>query len=89
MNVTEQFLSISVSPIMHVKQVSSMRKKNIICNKDIPNNIKNILLLYHRAALSENITKTRLFKYIENFTSKKKTENFQIKNSIFHISLKT
>ena len=29
--------------------------------------------------------KTRLFKYIENFTSK--TENFQIKNSdIFHIS---
>ena len=33
------------------------------------------------------ITKTRLFKYIENFTSKK-TENFQIKNSdIFHISV--
>ena len=32
------------------------------------------------------ITKTRLFKYIENFTSKK-TENFQIKISdIFHIS---
>ena len=32
------------------------------------------------------ITKTRLFKYMENFTSKK-TENFQIKNSdIFHIS---
>ena len=31
------------------------------------------------------ITKTRLFKCIENFTSK--TENFQIKNSdIFHIS---
>ena len=33
-----------------------------------------------------SITKTRLFKYIENFTTKKK-ENFQIKNSdIFHIS---
>ena len=33
------------------------------------------------------ITKTRLFKYMENFTSKK-TENFQIKNSdIFHISV--
>ena len=32
------------------------------------------------------ITKTRLFKYIENFTTKKK-EYFQIKNSdIFHIS---
>ena len=32
------------------------------------------------------ITKTRLFKYIENFISKK-TENFQIKISdIFHIS---
>ena len=31
------------------------------------------------------ITKTRLFKYTENFTTKKK-ENFQIKNSdIFHI----
>ena len=33
-----------------------------------------------------NITKTRLFKYIENFTTKK-NEIFQIKNSnIFHIS---
>ena len=35
------------------------------------------------------ITKTRLFKYIENFTTKKKkkNENFQIKKSyIFHIS---
>ena len=33
-----------------------------------------------------DIQKTRLFKYIENFTSKK-AENFQIKNSdIFHIS---
>ena len=32
------------------------------------------------------ITKTRLFNYIENFTTKK-NENFQIKNSdIFHIS---
>ena len=36
--------------------------------------------------LSEVITKTRLFKYIENFNSQK-TENFQIKNSdIFHIT---
>ena len=35
---------------------------------------------------SLDITKTRLFKYMENFTSKK-TENFQLKNSdIFHIS---
>ena len=33
-----------------------------------------------------HITKTRLFKYIENFTTKKMA-NFQIKNSdIFHIS---
>ena len=32
------------------------------------------------------ITETRLFKYIENFTTKEK-ENFQIKNSdIFHYS---
>ena len=36
------------------------------------------------------ITKTRLFKYIENFTTKKKKkENFKIKKSdIFHISAK-
>ena len=33
------------------------------------------------------IMKMRLFKYTENFTTKKKNENFQIKNSdIFHIS---
>ena len=33
------------------------------------------------------ITKTHLFKYIENFTKKKTKENFQIKDSdIFHIS---
>ena len=33
----------------------------------------------------ESLRKTRLFKYIENFTTK--NENFQIKNSdIFHIS---
>ena len=36
--------------------------------------------------IQQYITKTRLFKYMENFTSKK-PENFQIKNSdIFHIS---
>ena len=36
---------------------------------------------------STPITKTRLFKYIENFTYKKKPEKFQIKNSdIFQIS---
>ena len=29
------------------------------------------------------ITKTCLFKYTENFTTKKKNENFQIKNPIF------
>ena len=39
---------------------------------------KTINLLY--------ITKTRLFKYIENFTSKK-IENFQIKTLIFFIFL--
>ena len=33
------------------------------------------------------ITKKRLFKYIDNFTSKKKNENFQMKSSdIFHVS---
>ena len=36
---------------------------------------------------NSSITKTRLFKYTENFTTKKKNENFQIKKSdIFHIS---
>ena len=36
--------------------------------------------------LKQSITKTHLFKYIENFTTKKK-ENFQLKNSdIFLIS---
>ena len=36
------------------------------------------------AQVQNDITKTRLFKYTENFTT---TENFQIKNSdIFHIS---
>ena len=36
-------------------------------------------------AVSIHITKTRLFKYIENFTSKNR--KFQVKNSdIFHIS---
>ena len=35
---------------------------------------------------SDHITKTRLFKYIENFTTKK-YENFQIKILIFFIFL--
>ena len=40
-----------------------------------------------KAKNSQGITKTRLFKYMENFNSKK-TENFQINNSdIFHISV--
>ena len=44
---------------------------------------------YYDSALTplvfEDITKTRLFKYMENFASK--NENFQIKKSnIFHIS---
>ena len=42
--------------------------------------------MYYSLSFKVFITKTRLFKYIENFTSKKK-ENFQIKKSdIFHIS---
>ena len=43
-------------------------------------------LTKHDMSLYWVITKTRLFKYIENFTTKK-NESFQIKNSdIFHIS---
>ena len=43
---------------------------------------------YHQIhGRKSDITKTRLFKYTENFTTKKKNENCQIKNSdIFHIS---
>ena len=41
-----------------------------------------------KRASDHAITKTRLFKYIENFATKKK-ENFQLKISdIFHISAK-
>ena len=41
-------------------------------------------MFYHK--FSQYITKTCLFKYTENFTTKK-TENFQIKSSdIFHVS---
>ena len=53
---------------------------------------QDLLSLKNKKKIKENkcrllhITKTRLFKYIENFISKK-TENFQIKISdIFHIS---
>ena len=45
-------------------------------------------LLHQEEALTKDITKTRLFKYIENFTTKKKGQ-FSNKNSdIFHISAK-
>ena len=41
---------------------------------------------YANDVISVNITKTCLFKYTENFTTKKK-ENFQIKSSdILHVS---
>ena len=40
---------------------------------------------YRWKGIAVNITKTHLFKYIENFTTK--NENFQMKNSgVFHIS---
>ena len=43
-------------------------------------------LLQSAAAFALDITKTRLSKYTENFTTKR-NENFQLKNSdIFHIS---
>ena len=46
--------------------------------------VQSLILSFPRN--QEVIMKTRLFKYIENFTTKKK-ENFQIKNSdMFHIS---
>ena len=45
-----------------------------------------IFQLSTKIACALHITKTRLFKYVENFTSKK-TENFKIKILIFfHIS---
>ena len=48
--------------------------------------IYKAIMLQCLFAFTSSITKTRLFKYIENFTTKKR-ENFQIKHSeIFHIS---
>ena len=45
-----------------------------------------VLTSTHNLCFRANITKTRLFKYMESFSSKK-TKIFQIKNSdIFHIS---
>ena len=54
-------------------------KKGILCQ-----NIKNITLYRWRSAYTP-LLKTRLFKYIKNFTTKK-MKNFQIKNSgSFHV----
>ena len=39
-----------------------------------------------RLQMESNITKTRLFKYIEHFDCKKNPENFQIKTLYFYIS---
>ena len=47
----------------------------------------NRITWYYRTPLQYHITQTCLFKYTENFTTQKKNENFQIKNSdIFQIS---
>ena len=55
--------------------------ENICCGTHKKARLLNI----HKICF-HGITKTRLFKYIENFTTKEK-ENFQIKNSdIFHYS---
>ena len=49
----------------------------------VPSSVRKRTILY--AKPPDHVKKTRLFKYMENFTSK--TENFRIKNSdIFHIS---
>ena len=48
--------------------------------------MRRLVSVFARKPVFNGITKTRLFKYIENFTTKKNRENFQIKNSdIFHI----
>ena len=57
-----------------------MRESNVFCF------CFNVIHLAVNIQQSRCITKTHLFKYTENFTTKK-NENFQIKNSdIFHIS---
>ena len=50
------------------------------------NRLVFVIMAGNVRSVSSSITKTRLFKYIENFLTKNK-ENFQIKNSDnFHIS---
>ena len=71
----------SSKQMIHMKcqDLFSLKKKNK--NKSLEYHLLQILL----GVKGLSITKTRLFKYIENFTTK--NENFQMKNSgIFHIS---
>ena len=74
----QHILDIIFPGIFAGKQVLKIKKKNTKKKKK-----KKKKTTKNKTKI--NITKTSLFKYIENFTSKK-TENFQVKNSIFHIS---
>ena len=59
---------------------------NFHYSKQNVNMVKRLIRYSVLWSPAETITKTRLFKYIENFTTKQ-LANFQIKNSnIFHIS---
>ena len=69
---------------VHIRSVVRMKKLRILNYKMRP---VKILIRPREGTGFAHITKTRLFKYIENFTNKKK-ENFQMKNSdIFFIYL--
>ena len=64
----------AVDSCFHSKLMSNSRPSNGV-----------ISMLDSKVWLELPITKTRLFEYIENFTTKKKTESFQIKIDIFPI----
>ena len=68
-----------------MQSVGTGRLDQTVDQEQVPQNLAFDMGL-HRLPLIQHITKTCLFKYIENFTTIE-IENFQIKNpDIFHIS---
>ena len=69
--------TISLIATAELSELYILTNSSINAGKTLQNQVKTELF---------NITKTRLFKYIENFTTKK-SESFQIKPLIFFIYL--
>ena len=97
-NLSQRFLRIALletgRQVSNTNYTSSCKKKTTTCR--INNKESGQILYIYRVMLgcdailepvrTINITKTRLFKYIEKYTTKK-TESFQIKILIFFIFL--